>query len=770
MATIATIAGAVRGHHAGHRGTGRGPATWGTGTISLLFLLALSLGVVMAAPAQAEVVCGGFNKQGRWMGDCSTKKATPLHRAGCKAKSELGFYDPVDGGTCWACPPDYGRYAFSHIKSDRACSSHGRPWARATFLGKPQDCGEGKFYDPIEGGTCWSCPKGYHRSLTHVKSNAACFNPGMEWKTPKYNIPQLYALPGAVDILKSIYWQPYSLTSFMRLLVEKAGLRGAAADKVIDAAWKTHALPDGQLMKTFIYNRMVIVAQSGEGSDADKKLVAGFEAFIRDFRIFLAQDALAAYDAWKRADDHRKAKAPKNMMLLWDYGTPPPDFSANAQAAIVGVSLAAPAAATIGMWTTANIASTTAIAAAKASETAVIAVKLLSHGTAAAQAMHSTAQALSGAAALKAAAASGTAAAVASVGPTLVALPFAIMAGVSLNRFIAIVNARPALLEALKTAQKPVSLKEMLKTEDGKKEAASYWGMIVSQPANAGPIMFDYNRAYKERHQKPLPATVSFSMPTSNAASAPATAPTAATPANQQVRSLPPALQREWQQIDGAARDIAVADDGTVWIIGTGKGTGGYDLYRRGPRDANWQKIYGWGTRVGAGKTAWHINDAGNIYRLDGSRWTQIPGPKAVDVGAGGGKVYMLGGNPINGKSYAVHVLDGNTWKKISGSGVRIDVDDRGNPWVLSHDSSIWVQINQAPFNGKWAQIAGKGMDIGVHTGPAGAVVGTDGAVWLRDAKTSKWNSKTVKAQAVAMGPDNKVWAIMPGGEILKQK
>jgi hypothetical protein len=87
------------------------------------------------------------------------------------------IWDPIDGGTCWTCPDGYNRTTFS-VKSDKACE---RPaserFAKAIRHGKGKgilgtDCDGGQFWDP--NGYCYSCPSGYNRTAHPVTSAKAC--------------------------------------------------------------------------------------------------------------------------------------------------------------------------------------------------------------------------------------------------------------------------------------------------------------------------------------------------------------------------------------------------------------------------------------------------------------------------------------------------------------------------------------------------------------------------------------------------------------------
>lgn len=102
------------------------------------------------------------------------KPAIKGGKVGCRS-GEIN--DPIDGGTCWTCPYGYNRTVFS-VKSDKACEraaseifaaakSHGRA---SGLLGT--DCAGGQFWDP--NGNCYSCPQGYNRTAHPVTSAKAC--------------------------------------------------------------------------------------------------------------------------------------------------------------------------------------------------------------------------------------------------------------------------------------------------------------------------------------------------------------------------------------------------------------------------------------------------------------------------------------------------------------------------------------------------------------------------------------------------------------------
>ena len=102
-----------------------------------------------------------------------------------------GFYDPIDGGSCWTCPSGYTRQV-SSVKDAKACVKVQKPkFAIATFVRKHKpkatevikgvsqlgcaNKGANAFFDPINGGSCWTCPGSNPvRSLYPVNGNQAC--------------------------------------------------------------------------------------------------------------------------------------------------------------------------------------------------------------------------------------------------------------------------------------------------------------------------------------------------------------------------------------------------------------------------------------------------------------------------------------------------------------------------------------------------------------------------------------------------------------------
>jgi hypothetical protein len=69
-----------------------------------------------------------------------------------------------------------------------------------------------------------------------------------------------------------------------------------------------------------------------------------------------------------------------------------------------------------------------------------------------------------------------------------------------------------------------------------------------------------------------------------------------------------------WQLLPGAATDIGVGADGSVWVTGTNPLPGGFGIYRWD--GSNWNEYPGGATQIAVGPdgTPWVVNDGGSIF------------------------------------------------------------------------------------------------------------------------------------------------------------
>lgn len=101
----------------------------------------------------------------------------------------------------------------------------------------------------------------------------------------------------------------------------------------------------------------------------------------------------------------------------------------------------------------------------------------------------------------------------------------------------------------------------------------------------------------------------------------------------------------QWVQFPGAAYDIGIGADGTVWVTGIN-----YNLYK-------WDGNNGWVAGAGNGAVvtvdasgrAWMCTTDGKIYRQISDKWVQLPGA-GTDIGVGAdGSAYIVGTDTLPG-------------------------------------------------------------------------------------------------------------------------
>ncbi len=230
-----------------------------------------------------------------------------------------------------------------------------------------------------------------------------------------------------------------------------------------------------------------------------------------------------------------------------------------------------------------------------------------------------------------------------------------------------------------------------------------------------------------------------------------------------------PVFAIEWERITGAATDIGVGPDGSVWIVGTKKISGGYEIYRW-TGDA-WEKKPGGAVRVGVGSAGhvWVINNRHQIYRWAGNDWQLIPGG-ATDIGVGSdGSVWVVSTNKtLDG--FEIYQWMGTAWTKRSGGAVGIGVGSADNVWAVNNKDEIYHWVGQ-----NWYRMPGSAKDIGV---------GSDGSIWIVGTKMSDngssyntlwwgkngWEEQSKFGTRISVGNTDRIWTIDSDGGIWKLK
>jgi hypothetical protein len=295
------------------------------------------------------------------------KPATKVGSTGCPGGT---FQDPRNGGECWSCPGGYMR-TLVPVTDGKACAKDllFGPWSGATFSKKSGSCGGDSFFDPIDGGTCWTCPSGYRRTANPVNGNAACaqtigtqyasatlvsgcamysghFSYGTAFRDPQ-NGGECWACPinlkrGAVPIdskasgngaacvvgseTEGLIWQSPQypepgMFRFMDQLVNFAFKDPKRVDAFIQKRangdpqkrkelWdKMRTSPhDSPEYKALLFAALITVA-SQDGTPPGFLSVGAFEDYIRARRTFVAQDAVNMYTEWEGVNAYNQYQA-----------------------------------------------------------------------------------------------------------------------------------------------------------------------------------------------------------------------------------------------------------------------------------------------------------------------------------------------------------------------------------------------------------------------------------------------------------------------------
>lgn len=227
----------------------------------------------------------------------------------------------------------------------------------------------------------------------------------------------------------------------------------------------------------------------------------------------------------------------------------------------------------------------------------------------------------------------------------------------------------------------------------------------------------------------------------------------------QESRAAADAERLAWTQLRGSAIDLSVGSDGAAFALDRE----GQVWLRRSVANAGWVHLPGKFARIDAAseKVAWAEDADGALFRYNGSFWREIPDTKALDVSVsptGDAWAVMADGTLarfVERQASFVTVPDAPK------SLVRLDVDDRGLPWVVEKDGTV------QRFDGRnWIKLPGNARDV--STGPSGTayIVSTEHEPMRWVPSQSRWQKLLARADVVAAGADGNPWIATPEGEI----
>lgn len=254
------------------------------------YLLKKSVETIVRGLAAAKIVkSGAVDKtiaamEGKMGGlKVGTTKATK--RGSPKLSCAKGaFFDPRKGGECWSCAKGTHRTIFAVNKS-KACERRASTkYAKAKDHGKGKgvfktDCKKGRFFD-VGKGKCYSCPSGYKRSLSSVTSSKACFRvQKAAWYKAKYVSKALCPRGTFFDIVdKGSCWQcPKGYKRHVTSVKSKNACISVAwkkqADELVNLGFKLNSTTEKQLAVSRKFMSRVMAMKDSKGRTLSKKRV-----------------------------------------------------------------------------------------------------------------------------------------------------------------------------------------------------------------------------------------------------------------------------------------------------------------------------------------------------------------------------------------------------------------------------------------------------------------------------------------------------------------
>tara|TARA_R110001592_G_scaffold64194_4_gene197442 strand:+ start:16370 stop:18901 length:2532 start_codon:yes stop_codon:yes gene_type:complete len=729
----------------------------------------------------------GFNRTANAVDTAAAcVKSVPAERKGAiyaskhKSCPSGTFGDPRNGGECWKCPTGYGRTA-SAVDAWDACGAVFKQARRAEFIDrvcpegtfgdpngncykcpdgfnrtaspvtasdacirteilKPAEqkealtCKTGEHFDLVDGGTCWSCPAGATRSVSDVKSNQACEYLDMRWEPTKRATNGLFGIPGGAAIAAQVIGQRKRIDD----VLQKMSDSGEQAQRDTAAkGWElVNATPeDSAVLKTAVYNHVFYAIKNGAKTKPERDIIDYFTSYVQQSRMLAAFEMQGAWKSWQMGMTlKRAARSGTNLVNTFDFGEAPPDM----KGLVAGAMHLTPAAALLTATVTLYGLETASAAIGNASAALATAIRPYTYHTAMKAIQASVER---GAIQLGSRTVSSAAGAAMSAmtGPVAIISAAAIIGSIATEQFLAQLKEEAVINDALQTAKKPVNMQRLTLTEEGRTELLTNWALMTEKAIK--PHALAWQKLLLENGGVKLPeVTIEGNQASINQPSQPGPAPAAAS--------------AKWQQLSGAARDVAIGADGTRFHVEMAKGSPANGAIKMAAKGQNWRALSGGATRIAATDVSvWVVNGAGEIYRWQKGKWAKVDGPVATDIAVGGTdrEVWILGGN---GKAadQGVYRMNGAKWQKIAGAGARIAIADT-SPWIVNSKGEVWHMTG-----GKWAQdkSAPKAADIGASKAGVWLLGGTKGQGGYEIYKLdgTKWTKVTGAAMNIAVGPD----------------
>jgi hypothetical protein len=643
-------------------------------------------------------------------------------------------------------------------------------------------------------GTCWKCAAGTKRTTNAVYGEAACSPVDIVWVPAKYQQPGLFGLVGAEPIAAALVRDGALINLIADGMAPALKLTPAESRR---KAWQeiARAPESSPVLKIAVFS---LVHQAFGSQEARSKATPEMQALLRSpemqrlikstqdemqaFAIFLAQDALDAYDAWYAGVEFQKARVRLRSSLedQFDFGKVPPDFEDITGQKIMDSILpvgASSTALTIALMQEPVFKKVFPNALKKYHEFSEASKTGLNAGENAAKAGAQTAGKVGaksvqwGDQVVQASGKMGgrlireatekittelieqtvkesfTALAISmSAGPQIIVTISMELISISIEQFSDIVEARPKLLAGLNQAKNvPPDFARLIKTTDGEEELQWRWSLLMAgtTPPFQRPLFALSNSDIEARvalaAEKGMPVT----QPTAITAT-----PTTIATTTTAIKSTPVSgATNEGVGRHPTAQPIAAVPAATP---STGQNT----------------------TATSAGPTATAGASASPAQGTAASApVVAVPHPEALDIAVGpSGTVWFTGKTePANAADKLIYYVTAQGPKALpSGAAVRIAVDATNNPWVVNSLGHLFRWDGT-----KWLYIRANVKDIALNAG---------NRIWALDASgiAHRWdggNTWTPAVQkeghlgaAIAVDPGGNPWLVSRVGDIWRMQ
>lgn len=242
------------------------------------------------------------------MGGLKVSTAKAAKKGSPKLSCAKGaFFDPRGGGECWSCARGTHRTIFAVNKS-RACERRASiRYAKAESHGKGKgvfktDCKKGRFYD-IGNRKCYSCPGGYKRSVSSVTGSKACFKVlKPAWYKAKYISKALCPKGTFFDLIdKGSWWQcPRGYKRHVTSVKSKDACISVAwkqnVDELLNLGFKLNSTTEKQLDVSRRFMKRVMGMKDSEGRKLYKARVTLVGHSLGGFiaKVLAAEQAVPA--------------------------------------------------------------------------------------------------------------------------------------------------------------------------------------------------------------------------------------------------------------------------------------------------------------------------------------------------------------------------------------------------------------------------------------------------------------------------------------------